>query len=71
MLIETALSYCDPGGGYRDVSLDADFDEDRARFLLRSRGTVDVNDFLDLDDDDNEFADEVSDEVCGCGNRAS
>jgi hypothetical protein len=44
-LIETALTRCDPGG---QVSLEdeAEYDEEQARFLLRTRGMVDVDDFL-------------------------
>ena len=44
-LIEKAIEECNPGG---EVSLqeEADYNEDRARHLLRTRGSVDVNDFL-------------------------
>mmetsp|Transcript_4268 Transcript_4268/g.9226 ORF Transcript_4268/g.9226 Transcript_4268/m.9226 type:complete len:291 (-) Transcript_4268:158-1030(-) len=52
-LVETALTGCNPGG---QVSV-SDYDEDHARHLLRSRGSVDVDDFLAAD------AQEDSDEV--------
>jgi Fe-S cluster biosynthesis and repair protein YggX len=46
---EHALTRADPGG---QVSLDADYDEDRARYLIHSRGWVDVEDFLGDSDAD-------------------
>ena len=58
-LIEKALEYCDPGG---QVSLEdiAQYEEDTARFLLSTRGRVDVEDFIDHDgDDDDYYAGEV------------
>ena len=44
-LTEKAIEECNPGG---EVSLEeqADYNEDHARHLLRTRGSVDVNDFL-------------------------
>ena len=44
-LTEKAIEECNPGG---EVSLqeEAEYNEDRARYLLRTRGSVDVNDFL-------------------------
>lgn len=44
-LTEKAIEECNPGG---EVSLQdqADYNEDHARHLLRTRGSVDVNDFL-------------------------
>jgi hypothetical protein len=57
-LIETALTHCDPGG---QVSLEehAEYDENQARFLLRTRGMVDVNDFLGDEEQEDGFSNEV------------
>jgi hypothetical protein len=52
---EYALSHADPGG---QVSLDADYDEDRARDIIHSCGCVDVGDFLGNSDSDTEPAEE-------------
>lgn len=52
-LINTAVGMCNRGGENGGVP-DEDFDEDRARYLLRSRGVVDVDDFID-----DGYADEV------------
>eukprot|EP00545_Synedropsis_sp_CCMP1620_P003268 CAMPEP_0119022342 /NCGR_PEP_ID=MMETSP1176-20130426/27774_1 /TAXON_ID=265551 /ORGANISM="Synedropsis recta cf, Strain CCMP1620" /LENGTH=282 /DNA_ID=CAMNT_0006977165 /DNA_START=73 /DNA_END=921 /DNA_ORIENTATION=- len=49
-LIEEALSYADPGGR---LSGDVNYDEDRARELLRRRKWVDVEDFLEESGDEN------------------
>jgi hypothetical protein len=58
-LIEDALSYADPGG---QVSLDADYNEDRARqpdsYFGVERGWVDVEDFLDLGEDNDSDEDD-------------
>ena len=59
-LVDTAIESCDPGG---QVSLDADFDEDRARHLLRTIGIVDVKDFLGEEEGAGDYADEVGWEV--------
>jgi hypothetical protein len=58
-VFEYALNHADPGG---QVSLDADYDRDRARYLIQSRGWVDVEDFLGTSD-----ADESEEEVYGGG----
>jgi hypothetical protein len=53
---EYALSHADPGG---QVSMNADYDEDRARYLIHSRGWVDVEDFVgnsDSDTDEEDFS---------------
>jgi hypothetical protein len=52
-VLEYALTRADPGG---QVSLDADYDEDRALELIHSRGWVDVEDFLINSDSDAEEA---------------
>jgi hypothetical protein len=52
---EYALTHADPGGA---VSLDADYDEDKARDIIHSTGCVDVGDFLGNSDSDSD-ADEA------------
>jgi hypothetical protein len=55
-VVEYALTRADPGG---QVSLNVDYDENRARSLIHSRGWVDVEDFLGNGDGDAEEAGEV------------
>jgi len=60
-LIETAIEYCHPQGDPffgLDARLGADFDDDRARHLLRTRGVVDVKDFLNQEDEGFAWTDE-------------
>jgi hypothetical protein len=57
-VLEYALGHADPGG---QVSLDADYDKDRARDLIHSRGWVDVEDFLGNNNSDSD-ADEAGEE---------
>jgi hypothetical protein len=52
-VFEYALARADPRG------TDADYDEDRARFLIHSRGWVDVEDFLSNRDTDVDEAEEI------------
>jgi len=57
-LVEEAIEHCNPGG--QGSVGDEEFDEDRARYLLRTRGVVDVNDFLSEEDG---YSDEVGGNV--------
>lgn len=47
-LVDMAIHHCNPEG---QIRLGANFDEGRARYLLRSRGKVNVQDFLNRNDD--------------------